>query len=195
MQIPHPLGPWRTVFRDELANHLNLLAADLDGEHGTITEKMVSDDGRNIDKVIAPPDRDTALAFEADVRDGLRASTLRRWSDTIRQAANTVALTSAISEVTADLQHLVDTHEGRIASIFKGVGAVMNMMAWACRAHEEVYRNIDAPAIWLQEVPIEAFVAMAFDFRLAPALRALVDRGIVDLPADILECPLGGPND
>ena len=194
MQIPHPLGPWRTVFRDQLAEHLQLLATDLDGEHGTITDKMVTDNDSNLDRVISPPDRDTALAFEADVRDGLRSATLRRWSDTIRQAGNTVALTSAITEVTGDLQALVDTHEGRVASIFKGVGAVMNMMAWACRAHEEVYRNIDAPQIWMDEVPIEAFVAMAFDFRLGKALRELVDRGIVDLPAEILHPPFGEPD-
>jgi len=194
MQIPHPLGPWRTAFRDQLAEHFSTLAADLDGEHGTITDKMVSDNDSNIDRVIPPPDRDTALAFEADVRDGLRASTLRRWSDTIRQAGNTVALTSAITEITGDLQHLVNTHEGRVASIFKGVGAVMNMMAWACRAHEAVYENINDREIWMAEVPIEAFVAMAFDFKLGKALRELVDRGIVDLPAEILEDPIGGPN-
>jgi len=194
MQIPHPLGPWRTAFRDQLAEHLQLLAADLDGEHGTITDKMVSDNDSNLDRVIPPPDHDTALAFEADVRDGLRASTLRRWSDTIRQAGNTVALTSAITEITGDLQHLVNTHEGRVASIFKGVGAVMNMMAWACRAHEAVYENINDREIWMAEVPIEAFVAMAFDFKLGKALRELVDRGIVDLPAEILECPFGDPD-
>jgi len=67
-------------------------------------------------------------------------------------------------------------------------------MAWACRAREAVYENIDAPSVWMEEVPIEAFVAMAFDFKLGKALRELVDRGIVDLPAEILEDPIGGPN-